>query len=68
MLHYNDVAHAIKERRKTLKINQEVLAEITGVSIRTIKAIESNTTNPNFHTILTILDVLGMKLEITTKK
>ena len=67
-MHISELSKAIKERRKTLDINQITLSELTGIGLRTIKGLESGKTNPTLKTIVSILDVLGLKLTIKTKK
>ena len=67
-MHLSDFIKIIKERRQTLKLSQEDLAEIAGVGLRTLKQIESNKGNPTFKTILKIADVLGMELKLEIEK
>ncbi len=64
MQNYLEIIKTIKLRRKHLGINQTDLAEISGVSLRTIKSIESNNGNPNILTLLKILETLGMEMDI----
>lgn len=67
-MHILDLRKTIKERRKVLGINQKQLSELTEIGLRTIKGLEAGKTNPTLNTISTILDVLGLTLEIRTKK
>lgn len=67
-MHISELTRVIKERRKTLDINQKQLSELTEVGLRTIKGLEAQKTNPTLKTIVAILDVLGMELTIKTKK
>ena len=52
----------ISTRRKTLGISQYDLAEMSGVSLATIKNIERGVGNPSFETVEKILSVLGMEI------
>lgn len=52
----------ISTRRKTLGISQDDLAEMSGVSLATIKNIERGVGNPSFETVEKILSVLGMEI------
>ncbi|MBF0432651.1 MAG: helix-turn-helix domain-containing protein [Fibrobacteria bacterium] len=52
----------IKERRKYLKITQSDLAEMSEVSLRTIKAIENNKSNPTLCTMEQLLRPLGLTI------
>ncbi|MBU0472636.1 MAG: helix-turn-helix domain-containing protein [Bacteroidetes bacterium] len=64
MQNYPDLLEKIKLRRKHLGLKQEDLAEISGVSLRTVKSIESNKGNPNILTLLKVIETLGMEIEI----
>lgn len=55
----------IKVRRTVLKIRQQELADLAGVSINTVVAIERGTGNPCIETLVSVCDVLG--LQIVTK-
>ncbi|MCX6336712.1 MAG: helix-turn-helix transcriptional regulator [Bacteroidetes bacterium] len=52
----------VGDRRATLKITQEKLAAIAGVSLRTIREIEQGTGNPSLETADKLFDVLGVEL------
>ena len=54
----------VVKRRKFLKITQEQLAEVAGISMRSLKLIESGNGNPTVKQISKILIVLGMNLNI----
>ncbi|MGF7218185.1 transcriptional regulator with XRE-family HTH domain [Spirosoma lacussanchae] len=54
-------------RRNTLRLTQEYLAELAGVSLRTVKAIESGAGNPRVSTLIKLADVLGMELRWIVK-
>jgi y4mF family transcriptional regulator len=57
----------IRNRRRLLQITQGDLAELSGVSLRTIKAIEKGSANPKLDLLLRILEPLGLTLEITER-
>lgn len=52
----------LKERRKILSLSQKDLAEMTELSLATIKDIERGKANPSFDTVSRIMDVLGMEI------
>ncbi len=52
----------IKERRSILGISQQDLADISGVSLRTIKIIEAGESNPSVDTLEKIGLALGLEL------
>lgn len=62
------VAEIIKDRKNQLKINQNDMAEISGVGLRTIKEIESGKGNPTLATLNRIFEVLGLEIVIQVKK
>lgn len=39
-MHFEKLVLALKERRNSLNVNQELLAELSGVGLRTIKQFE----------------------------
>lgn len=61
------IGATIRERRKHLGVNQQTLADLAGVGINTLVAIERGEGNPQLSTLLTILDVLGMQIDIHIK-
>ncbi len=67
-MHYNDLINIIKERRENLKVNQENLAKLSGVGLRTLKQFESGKGNPTLNTIQKIADVLGLEVCLKVKK
>jgi len=62
-----EIGTVIKERRKHLGINQQTLADLAGVGINTLVAIERGEGNPQLATLLTILDTLGLQLDLHIK-
>ena len=57
----------IKERRKYLGVKQQTLADLAGVGLNTLVAIERGEGNPQLNTLLTILDTLGLQMDINLK-
>lgn len=64
-----DMALFIKYRRKLLKLTQIQLSQKSGISLKTIRAIEQGTKN-NFHTakLTTLLDCFGARMTICSSK
>lgn len=52
----------MKVRRKFLSLSQADLAEMTELSLATIKDIERGKGNPSIATVSKIMDVLGMEI------
>ena len=57
----------IKERRKSLRVTQRQLADLSGVGINTLTKIERNEANPSLSVLNKILDTLGLVLTTRTK-
>lgn len=57
----------IRRRRQTLRMTQQGLSELSGVSLRMIKSIEGGYANPTVLILTKILDVLGLSLQIVDK-
>ena len=62
-----ELGNIIKERRKHLGVNQQTLADLAGVGLNTLVAIERGEGNPQLNTLLTILDTLGLQMDIKLK-
>lgn len=67
MAHFSELIKSIKARREMLQVNQEMLAELSGVSLRTIKQFESGKGNPTLLTISKLADALGLELTLQVK-
>ena len=63
-----EIGNAIKERRKKLGINQQTLADLASVAVNTVVAIERGEGNPQLATLLTIIDTLGLQIDINIKQ
>ncbi|MBE0674294.1 MAG: helix-turn-helix transcriptional regulator [Bacteroidales bacterium] len=66
-MHSDDLIKILKERRESLQVTQETLAEMAGVGLRTLKQIESGTGNPTLSTLTKIADVLGLEIILQVK-
>ena len=62
-----DINSAIRNRRKTLGVNQADLAALAQLGLRTIKVLESGTANPRINTLQKVCDVLGLEIIIRVK-
>jgi len=63
-----ELGKAIKFRREFLNLRQEDLAEMSGITIKTIHLIESGKGNPALATLQKIATVLGMEFSLQVKK
>ena len=53
----------MKQRRETLSLTQVDLAEMSQMSLATIKDIERGKGNPTLNKVTKILDILGIEIE-----
>jgi predicted transcriptional regulator len=58
----------MKQRRKTLALTQQDLAEMAQVGLATIKDIERGKGNPSLSTIKKLLDIIGCEIEYRIKQ
>lgn len=66
-MHFLELIITVKERRESLKVTQETLAELSGVGLRTLKEFESGKGNPTLSTLQKIGDALGLELFLRVK-
>ena len=59
-----EIGKTIKARRQALGGTQQTLADLADVGINTLVAIERGQGNPKLETLLTVLDTLGLQLDI----
>ncbi len=67
-MHFQNLIDVIKKRRKDLQVNQEDLAKLSNVGLRTLKQFEIGKGNPTLQTIQKIADVLGLEICLKVKK
>ena len=66
-MHFLEIIQSIKDRRESLKVTQETLAELSGVGLRTLKQFESGKGNPTLSTLTKICEVLGIEIYLGIK-
>ena len=66
-MNQKEIGTVIKERRKHLGVTQQTLADLAGVGINTLVAIERGEGNPQLSTLLTILNTLGLQMDVKIK-
>ncbi|MFY0652968.1 MAG: helix-turn-helix transcriptional regulator [Cyclobacteriaceae bacterium] len=66
-MHFVNLITTLKTRREMLQVNQETLAELSGVSLRTLKQFESGKGNPTLQTLSKLADALGLELTLQVK-
>lgn len=58
------IGKIIRTRRQELRLTQQTLADMSGVSVRMLKSIEGDYANPSINTVEKLLRPLGMELSV----
>ena len=66
-MHLEEITETLKKRRKLLGLTQVQFTELSGVSLRAIKALENGKSNPTFKTLNKLAEVLDMELNLEVK-
>ena len=61
------LAHAVRERRRTLGLRQAELAELADVSERFVRELEHGKTTARLDKVEAVLDVLGLSLTVRVR-
>ena len=67
IMDYKKIGETIKQRRKSLNITQPTLAALADVGLNTLVNIERGNGNARINTIISILETLGMKIDLSLK-
>lgn len=65
---FKTIGKAVRGRRKSRKILQTDLADIAGISPRTLRDIEKGNANPELETLMKLCQVLGMEIRVEIVK
>jgi transcriptional regulator with XRE-family HTH domain len=61
------IGKLIQERRDYLNLTQKDVAEMAGITFKSISEIELGVRNPTVNTLISVLDVLGLELTVHIK-
>jgi transcriptional regulator with XRE-family HTH domain len=61
------IGKIVQERRDYLNLTQKDVAEMSGITFKSISEIELGRRNPSINTLNMVLDVLGLKLSVQIK-
>jgi transcriptional regulator with XRE-family HTH domain len=61
------IGKIIQERRDYLNLTQKDVAEMAGITFKSVSEIELGIRNPSLNTLKSILDVLGLALTVQIK-
>ncbi|QZE16018.1 helix-turn-helix domain-containing protein [Halosquirtibacter laminarini] len=67
-MHLDGLIYLIKERRQQMQVSQEMLSDISGVALRTVKQFESGKGNPTLKTLMKLTEALGLEITLQVKK
>jgi y4mF family transcriptional regulator len=59
-----DLGRAVRERRRQLRLRQEDLADLAGVSLRFVQALEAGKPSVQLDRVRAVLDTLGLRLVV----
>jgi len=60
----SEIGAVIQSVRKENGLTQEQLADLAGISERTLRSMESGQGNPSFNAVVSTASVLGIKLMV----
>jgi transcriptional regulator with XRE-family HTH domain len=61
------IGKIIQKRRDYLNLTQKDVAEMAGITFKSISEIELGIRNPSINTLNKVLDVLGLELSVQIK-
>jgi transcriptional regulator with XRE-family HTH domain len=59
------IGHRFAERRIALRLTQQTLADLAGVSRSTLQALERGSGSVKFASVMELADVLGLQIDVT---
>lgn len=62
-----ELGEKLRKRRELLGLRQSQLAQLSGISTRTIQLVEQGKTNPSLKILLDLADPLGLQLDLILK-
>ena len=66
-MNIQQIGKIIHERRGYLNLTQKDVAEMAGITFKSVSEIELCLRNPSLNTLKSILDVLGLELTVQIK-
>lgn len=67
-MNIHELGNILQKRRQELQLKQEDLAEMAGITTRTIHKIEHGLANPSLETLLKLTAVLGFEISVGIKQ
>jgi len=63
-----DAAQQVRDRRRSLRLTQDDLADLARCSPRFVRALEAGKTTVRLDKLLDVLDALGLELHVTRRE
>lgn len=63
-----ELGTTIKSRRKALRLGQAELAELAGVSVRFLRALEHGKVSTRLDKVFDVLDTLGLEVVVKVRQ
>lgn len=63
-----DLARQVRDRRKSLRLTQDDLADLAQCSPRFVRALEAGKPSVRIDKVLDVFDVLGLELLVTPRR
>ncbi len=63
-----ELGTTIENRRKALRLGQEELAELAGVSVRFLRALEHGKVSARLDKVFDVLDTLGLEVVVKVRQ
>ena len=64
----DDIGRQVRDRRKSLRLTQDDLAELAGCSPRFVRALEAGKATVRLDKLLDVLDAAGLELTAARRK
>lgn len=60
-----DIGSALRAARRRLGLTQQEVADLSGLSDRTVRDLEKGSSSPSLGAVIAVATVLGLRLEVT---
>lgn len=61
----SDIGSALRAARRRLGLTQQEVADLAGLSDRTVRDLEKGSRSPSLGAVIAVATVLGLRLEVT---
>ena len=61
----SDIGSALRAARRRLGLTQQEVADLAGLSDRTVRDLEKGSSSPSLGAVIAVAMVLGLRLEVT---